>query len=142
MPTQSQRRKEVFMSAEARRFSLFWGLLVLALFACFSSVALYQVSHRANIKIQALETAQEQSNVIVAQAITEANKQCMSTVGVREVYRHLFLNVGALVDKLSNLSINNDATRAEFKKQVDQLLILTLNDTLPPKDPSLCPPLP
>lgn len=120
-----------------RAFVVFWSLLVVILFTAFSSVALAQVNHRAEIaldKIQAKQTA----------AIDSAYTQCMSLVESRETYRELFTNLGLLISDVSDIAARamttEDAllTRAIIDAQRNALVTEKLAVDLPPRNPELC----
>jgi len=132
-----------------RPFPLIWGVVALGLFACFAVVTQLQFNRLNDAKIEAARMDTYNSDVRAYEVGVKSNNDCIASITTRETYRSIFSGIELMFEKIGELpaSLFPGSDKAAFYQQtmeadIQSLIHDPVDQGLPPKKASDCPPVP
>jgi len=129
-----------------RPFPLFWGLLVLGLFAGFAVVTMLQFNRISDDKYYDARVKQWESDIDAHELSVEAYATCVASIDTRQTYRDLFGGVAALLQELANapaeLLPGSEAAliyQERITQRIRELIVEPVDAKLQPRSLADCP---
>lgn len=132
-----------------RPFPLRWGLASLGLLVIFAIVTQFQFNRISADKFYDAKIDTYNVEVTVYNDAIRKNEECLTSIGVREIYRGLFDNVAKLFQKTADAPVELFpqsevalAYQKTLREDTQTFIIDVMAQSLLPKSVADCPPYP